>query len=183
MFRILAFVVSSTLFTFVAILLAGVPMGVFMLQRDAISIAAVALLGLGIAVTNVIAWLMVFALPLRKHGQNVGMKLFGCKVVSSNGDPLTWPIIMKRELIPAILNECGLGLLGYLGVFIGTSERTFYDRLSHTEVVRTTARIPFVNDFRRHIEQEDAWRGTADNDSQEESEPGVARYGSQARRP
>ncbi len=68
-----------------------------------------------------------------KGGQTLGMAAWKIKLVTQDGDPLNWPIIVKRYLASVLGFWCAG--IGYLWCFIDKDKQSLQDRLAKTRMV------------------------------------------------
>lgn len=100
-----------------------------------------------------ISWLFISGLPQKRSGQNLGMRLFGLKVVDRTQERLTWGKILARAIILGVLNLSCIGILLHLAVALDRQRRTLWDRLSGTTVVPVPTKLASVNLRRQRREK------------------------------
>ena len=98
--------------------------------------------------TPIILWSFGVVLPLKKHGQTWGMQWFGVTLVRLDGETPGWGSIVARELMQLAGLGLIVGVFGFLWIFFNPEERTLYDQLSQTRVIRSPARLKAVEEFR-----------------------------------
>ncbi len=69
-----------------------------------------------------------------RTGQTPGMKIWGIRLVSSDGRPVTWLTALQRFIV-ALLGWAPLGL-GYLWALFNRERATWHDLASHTRLQR-----------------------------------------------
>ncbi len=68
------------------------------------------------------------------QGQTPGKRVAQIRVIEQNGQPVTWPAVIIRNLVRVI--DTGLILIGVLAIMIDNNERRFGDLAAGTVVVR-----------------------------------------------
>ncbi len=68
------------------------------------------------------------------QGQTPGKRVAQIRVIEQNGQPVTWPAVIIRNLVRVI--DTGLILIGILAIMIDNNERRFGDLAAGTVVVR-----------------------------------------------
>lgn len=68
------------------------------------------------------------------QGQTPGKRVAQIRVIEQNGQPVTWPAVIIRNLVRVI--DTGLILIGVLSIMIDNNERRFGDLAAGTVVVR-----------------------------------------------
>ncbi len=71
------------------------------------------------------------------HGQTPGKRIAQIRVIEQNGQPVTWPAVIIRNLVRVI--DTGFILIGVLSIMIDNNERRFGDLAAGTVVVRERA--------------------------------------------
>ena len=109
---------------------------------------AIAVLALAPLLTYLFLWLVWYFLPLKKHGQTVGMKWFGLVMVRADGSPPSWTRVLFREVVQLGVLSLTLGLAAVACAMFGPSDRTLFDSAFGTRVIRCKARLRSVDEFR-----------------------------------
>ncbi len=68
------------------------------------------------------------------QGQTPGKRVAQIRVIEQNGQPVTWPAVIIRNLLRVI--DTGLMLIGVLSIMVDNKERRFGDLAAGTVVVR-----------------------------------------------
>ena len=68
------------------------------------------------------------------QGQTPGKRVAQIRVIEQNGQPVTWPAVIIRNLVRVI--DTGLILIGVLAIMVDNNERRFGDLAAGTVVVR-----------------------------------------------
>lgn len=68
------------------------------------------------------------------QGQTPGKRVAHIRVIEQNGQPVTWPAVIIRNLVRVI--DTGLMLIGVLAILVDNNERRFGDLAAGTVVVR-----------------------------------------------
>lgn len=68
------------------------------------------------------------------QGQTPGKKVAQIRVIEQNGQPVTWPAVIIRNVLRAV--DMGLVLIGVLSMMIDKNERRFGDFAAGTVVIR-----------------------------------------------
>ena len=160
LFRIVGFVIAWACYMILTILIASTfcfATGTFLEGRSFSYPIFIPIFAALIFLANILAWFVIFARPLRHKSQNIGMRLVGCQVYHPDQTPLSWATIIKREMTAGILNYLGLAIFGYLGAVIDRENRTLFDRISGTHVIKTRASIDLINKFRQEQEKKGAY--------------------------
>jgi uncharacterized RDD family membrane protein YckC len=126
------FVVAGGMF---ALMLLGIALG------SAAESPNLALVGVALGSLWALGWMIYNVRLLAEHGQSIGKRYIGIKVVSSNGEPATLgQLILRRYILFQLL-----GLIPYLGALIGLvdvlmifgeEQRCLHDRVADTIVVK-----------------------------------------------
>jgi len=107
-----------------------------------------AIIALAPLLTYLIIWFIWYLLPLKKHGQTVGMKWFGLVMVRADGSPLSWTRVLFREVVQLGVLSLTLGLAAVVWAMFGPSDRTLFDSAFGTRVLQCKARIRSIDEFR-----------------------------------
>jgi uncharacterized RDD family membrane protein YckC len=89
------------------------------------------------ALIGLVVWAWLTILFVRRNGQTIAKKLFGIKVVMSNGAPISLArIFWLRNVVNGVLGIIPLyGIIDALVIF-GESRRCVHDRIADTIVVK-----------------------------------------------
>jgi uncharacterized RDD family membrane protein YckC len=138
--RILAALIDSTISLITIGLIALVAWGVFTLVSMGPLPSNVK--GIAYGFILMIAMFIAFFIQFGYHiffegtwqGQTPGKKVAQIRVIEQNGQPVTWPAVIIRNLLRAI--DMGLILIGVLSMMIDKNERRFGDLAAGTVVIR-----------------------------------------------
>lgn len=138
--RVLAAMIDQTLSVLVIIIMGLSAWGVFTL----VSMSAMPSHVKGIAYGFIIMVLIFgsFIIHFGYHlffegtwqGQTPGKRVAHIRVIEQNGQPVTWPAVIIRNLVRVI--DTGLVMIGVLSMMIDNNERRFGDLAAGTVVVR-----------------------------------------------
>lgn len=105
-----------------------------------------------ILIANLLGWILVSTMPLLAKASTYGMRLFGLRLVMSNGKELSTKAIVLREVILLVLGFTGFGLIiGCIFAAINKEDLAWWDTLSSTEIIQVPARIQYVNEVRERV--------------------------------
>ncbi|WP_110114117.1 RDD family protein [Bacillus sp. CGMCC 1.16541] len=86
------------------------------------------------AIATAIVFYLYFILMTKICGQTLGKMVFGLKVVQLNGEPLSWSVIVFRELIGRYISKTLL-FIGYLLVAFLPKNQGLHDHFAETTVI------------------------------------------------
>lgn len=76
-----------------------------------------------------------FVISWRRGGQTIGMRAWGLRVVTAEGDALPWPRALLRFAV-ALVSLLAFGL-GFLWCLVDREQRAWHDLAARTRVERT----------------------------------------------
>ncbi|MEU7896707.1 RDD family protein [Nonomuraea sp. NPDC049152] len=87
-------------------------------------------------VAAVVAFLYYWLLHAYWHGQTLGKKLFGMRVVADTGQPITVGQAAIRQLVAAVLDVlCCLGIIDVGWILFDARKQALHDKAANTLVV------------------------------------------------
>jgi|GEM_PF-718963 RDD family. len=81
-----------------------------------------------------------FILLTRFYGQTLGKMVFGIRVISLKGDPLTWGVVLFRELVGRYINTA-LKMLTYPVIAFTSRKQGIHDLIADTAVVHENYKL------------------------------------------
>lgn len=96
--------------------------------------AAFGVLGLVFIISIVLNTLYYAGMLVYKQGQTLGKMALGIRVVSVDGQPISWGKAILREIIGKFVSGLVIGL-GYLWVFWDSKKQAWHDKIAGTYVI------------------------------------------------
>ncbi len=90
----------------------------------------------GASIATALVFYLYFVLMTKFFNQTLGKMVFGIKVVSLEGQPLTWMTVLFREFIGRYISK--LFFIGYIIVAFLPKKQGIHDLLSDTTVIHAS---------------------------------------------
>src|SRR5579885_3015281 len=139
----------DTLLSYAMLLLLGLACTLFLGLLEAVPMAErlrtiIDYCVLGLAIFLVLAVIFGYYIFFEGtwHGQTPGKKVARIRVIEQNGQPVSWPAVIIRNLVRAA--DTAVLLIGLLVVMIDRNERRLGDLAAGTLVIREVAEAPLV---------------------------------------
>ena len=104
-------------------------------------------------VPTLLAWFFAYPFPLKRKKQTWGMRLMGLKLYHPDQENLKWSTVAQREFTKFIGLILIIGIFGLIWILFDKEERTFFDRISGTFVLKEKPSMKIVQEFRDYQKQ------------------------------
>lgn len=95
-----------------------------------------------------LAWFFAYPFSLKRKKQTWGMKLIGLKLYHPDEAKIKWSTIIKREFTKFIGLIFVVGIFGLIWILFDKEERTLFDKISGTFVLKTKPTLKIIKEFR-----------------------------------
>lgn len=90
----------------------------------------------GEALLSALVFFLYFAIMTKKYGQTIGKMVFGLRVISKDGDELSWSQIIFREGVGRFIHQVFFLLQAlYVAVAFTAKKQGFHDMIADTYVI------------------------------------------------